>query len=144
MHAGHSSRFLTAVALSSFVLLSGCGDGSSDSSGGTGGGWTGTWTMVTEDGRTPAEWGYRSVVLTLATTSFTSRYDSGTEACTWSGTLTSTESTLTVTTSAADAFPCNQAVGTTRDAAWSLSNGNNTLTLDWSGTLGTLQVYQRL
>ncbi|NQU39104.1 MAG: hypothetical protein HQ523_04045 [Lentisphaerae bacterium] len=106
--------------------------------------WVGVWGIVTENGSTPAENGYRSIVLTLTETSFTSMFDAGVAVCSWSGPLSSAGGIFTTTVADADGPPCNIALGTTRSAAWSLSNGNSTLTLNWMDAGGTLQVYARL
>ena len=103
--------------------------------------WIGVWKIVTEDGRPPAANGYNSLILTLTADTFTSEYNSDVASCTWSGTHTSSPTTLTITTDTATGPPCDQAVGKTRTAQLTL--GNN-LTLDWTAeTMGTLQVYQR-
>ena len=107
--------------------------------------WIGVWDIVTENGLTPAANGYNSIILTLAGDTFTSEYDSDIATCTWSGTHTSTATTLTITTEASTGPPCDLAVGTTKTAQLSLSADGNTLTLDWTAeTMGTLQIYQRV
>jgi hypothetical protein len=83
-------------------------------------------------------------MLTLSEHSFSSMFDSGTSTCTWSGVLTAADAVFAIAVSAADGPPCDQALGTARSAAWRLSDNDNTLTLDWSGAGGTLQVYARL
>ena len=105
----------------------------------------GVWNVVTEDGLQPAANGYTSLILTLTAATFTSEYVSDVASCTWSGTYTSTPTTLTITTDAATGPPCDQAVGKTKTSQLVLSADGNTLTLDWTAeTMGTLQVYQRV
>ncbi len=106
--------------------------------------WVGVWKILAEDGRTPAENGYNSLVLALTPGAFSSVFDSDAVTCAWNGTHTSTPTTLTITTDAATGPPCGQAVGKTRTAQLILSANGNTLTLDWTAeTMGTLQVYRR-
>ena len=106
--------------------------------------WVGVWKIVTEDGRTPMENGYNSLVMALTPDAFSSVFDSDNVTCAWIGTHTSTSTTLTITTDAATGPPCGQAVGKTRTAQLTLSANGNTLTLDWTAeTMGTLQVYRR-
>jgi hypothetical protein len=106
--------------------------------------WVGVWDIVTEDGRTPAENGYNSLVLALTPGAFSSVFDSDNVTCAWTGANTSTPTTLTITTDAATGPPCGQAVGKTRTAQLTLSANGNILTLDWTAApMGTLQVYRR-
>ena len=117
------------------------GDEGTDSEGAT---WIGVWNVVTDNGSPPAANGYNSLILTLTAGTYTSEYNSDVANCTWSGTHTSTPTTLTLTVAAATGPPCDQALGKTRTAQLTLSADGNTLTLDWTAeTMGTLQVYQR-
>lgn len=119
----------------------GTADEGTDSEGAT---WIGVWNIVTDNGSPPAANGYNSLILTLTASTYTSEYNSDAANCTWSGTHTSTPTTLTITTAAATGPPCDQALGKTRTAQLTLSADGNTLTLDWTAeTMGTLQVYQR-
>lgn len=105
---------------------------------------TGTWSLVTENGSPPAALGYNSTILTLDDETFSSEYDGSAGVCTWSGTYTSTPTSMTWTADAASGPPCDQALGQTRTAQVSLSADGDTLTLDWTATpMGTLQVYER-
>ena len=105
--------------------------------------WIGVWNIAKEDGRTPKENGYNSLVLALSPGAFSSVFDSDAVTCAWTGTHTFTQTTLTITTDDATGPPCGQAVGKKRTADLTLSADFNTLTLDWRGKIGTLQVYRR-
>jgi len=136
-------NWLIAISFTLFVVSYGV----SASDVGTAGceeAWVGVWNIVTEDGRTPIENGYNSVVLALTPGAFSSVFDSDAVTCAWKGSLTSTTTTITITTDAATGPPCGQAIGKTRTAQFTLSADGNTLTLDWTAaTMGTLQVYRR-
>jgi len=136
------SKLILLIVIFFSLFVASCDPGSSN---GGGAAWIGVWNIVTEDGRPPEDNGYNSVILTLNAGTFTSEFDSDAATCTWSGTHTSTPTTLTITTNAATGPPCGLAVGTTRTAQLTLSADSNTLTLDWTAaTMGTLQVYQRI
>ena len=138
----YKSKLIWLVVIFFALFVVSC---NGDSSNGGGAAWIGVWNIVTEDGLPPADNGYNSIILTLNAGTFTSEFDSDAATCTWSGTHTSTPTTLTITTDAANGPPCDQAVGKTRTAQLTLSANGNTLTLDWTAaTMGTLQVYQRI
>ncbi|MDH5638626.1 MAG: hypothetical protein OEZ04_09050 [Nitrospinota bacterium] len=133
-----------AIILVVGVSLAGCGGSSGGSSGSTannGAEFVGSWNMLTERGRTPAENGYNSLILELTQTTLRSTIDSPTFNCAWSGDLSYTSSTITVAVTQGEGM-CAAAVGSTRNAAWSVSG--NLLTLDWEGANGQLQVYERM
>lgn len=140
----YKSKLIWLISLFFALFVVSCpGDSSDDDT--PGATWIGVWNIVTEDGRPPVDNGYNSIILTLTAVTFISEFDSDTATCTWSGTHTSTPTTLTITTDDATGPPCDIAVGTTRTAQLTLSADGNTLTLDWTAeTMGTLQVYQRV
>ena len=133
-----------AIGFVVLTFVAGCGGSGDGSSGGSS--FTGTWSIVTENGATPAASGYTSVIMTLTESTYSSRLEAPTFFCSWSGLLTNTATTMTVIVDTIDGADfCNQAVGRETSNAWSLSDGDNTLTLDWRGGApnGTLQVYSR-
>ncbi|MDH3377723.1 MAG: hypothetical protein OEQ39_12305 [Gammaproteobacteria bacterium] len=129
------------------VAFAGCGGGGSSSGGGSGPGvdpanpWIGSWSAVSENGA-PA-----TGQLTLNSNSFsqTSNFQGGT--CTWTGSVSGVTATnLTITTGTASGAPqCSQAIGRSASPTWMVTDGNNTLTLDYRGTIpfGTLQIWSR-
>lgn len=139
-----------ALVLLTVVLvaaLSGCGGGSSSGgSGGAGAGaanpWIGVWTLVSDSG------GPVTGQMTLNSSSFTETQNFTGGTCTWTGSISNvTATTLTKTPTTAEGSPqCSNAIGQSASPTWMVSDDNNTLTLDYRGTIpfGTLQVWSRI
>jgi len=136
-----------ALALLSLVLvaaLSGCGGGSS--SGGAGASaaspWIGVWTLLSDSG------GPVTGQMTLNADSFTETQNFTGGTCTWTGSISDvTATTLTKTPNTAEGAPqCSNAIGVSASPTWTVSDDNNTLTLDYRGAIpfGTLQVWSRI
>lgn len=140
-----SKKFTKAVAAKKAALqakndLKLCSNGSLGSS------IRGSWNLILENGHTPAENGYNALTLDLSATTFISELD-GPTSCHWEGTYTAndTEGTFVlVTTVGTGGAPCSNAVGQDRNATFELSEDFNTLTLDYRGSGGALQVYERV
>ena len=98
----------------------------------------GEWELTLEDGFAPS--GYAST-LTVQGSSFTTTFESPGQSCSWSGTLSSTDTQIAWTTNSATAWPCTISVGTTQTSTWTLSG--NTLTLDFTADGGTHQVWSK-
>ena len=118
-----------------------CLNGALDTSSGL----KGVWNLILEDGRTPSENGYHSIVLSLDQTQFMDTYESDSATCSWMGNVDLTESRLSLETTSATGAPCNSAVGKTATAEYELSPDGESLILDFSAeSFGTLQVYERI
>jgi hypothetical protein len=134
------NRLFTAPVLpfACALALSGCGG--DEPSGPDTTSLVGEWELTLEDGVAPS--GYAST-MTIQGNTFTSTFDSPSQSCSWSGTLSSTATEIAWTTNSATAFPCTISVGTTLTSTWTLSNGGDTLTLDFTADGGTLQVWSK-
>jgi hypothetical protein len=127
------------LPLLSALALAACGGDDPSGPGGTP--WVGSWELTLENGAAPS--GYSSE-LTIQASSFTSTFSSPGQSCSWTGTLSATATQITWNYNSASGPPCTTAVGTSRTSTWTLSSDGDTLTLNFTGSGGTLQVWSRI
>lgn len=105
----------------------------------------GSWNIVLENGNTPEENGYNSLVLQFFDGEFVSELEGDAIDCHWEGdfSVSESDSLSQTTTVAVGGGSCDSALNQTRSASISFSEDGDTLTLDYRPN-GALQVYERI
>ncbi len=107
----------------------------------------GTWNLILENGMSPAENGYNSLILNFSASTFSSHYDGSSFDCLWSGSYSHAQdfssATLLTTQASGNEF-CNQSLDQSQTAIVEFSNDGNQLSLDYTASSGALQVYEKV